>query len=109
MAMARCNSPAVFIYGGSTLPGLLHGREVTILDVGEGVGAVLAGEMTREHLKELERNSVPNRRILPRAILPLIPWGWFRRRLALAPAGSSMIPAVCMRRARPWRTGRGKL
>lgn len=93
MAMARCNSPAVFIYGGSTLPGLLHGREVTILDVGEGVGAVLAGEMTRAHLKELERNSVPTAGSCPGQFTANT-MGMVSEALGLAPADSSMIPAV---------------
>jgi len=50
MGMIRCNVPAVFMYGGSALPGQWRGQDVTILDVYEGVGAVLAGELCAEDL-----------------------------------------------------------
>lgn len=59
MGMVRCNVPSVFMYGGSTLPGRWRGRDVTILDVYEGVGEVLNGKMSREDLNELERVGVP--------------------------------------------------
>ena len=59
MAMVRCNVPAVFVYGGSALPGRWRGRDVTVLDVYEGVGAVLAGEMDEQDLDELERACLP--------------------------------------------------
>jgi dihydroxy-acid dehydratase len=59
MGMARCNVPSVFVYGGSALPGLLRGREVTILDVYEGVGSVIAGNMREDALQEMERCAVP--------------------------------------------------
>ncbi len=58
MGMVRCNVPSVFMYGGSTLPGRWRGRDVTILDVYEGVGAVLAGDMCRADLDELEEVGV---------------------------------------------------
>jgi dihydroxy-acid dehydratase len=59
MGMARCNVPAVFLYGGSALPGRFEGRDVTILDVYEGVGARLRGELSAEDLARLERCAVP--------------------------------------------------
>lgn len=59
MGMVRCNVPAVFFYGGSTLPGRWRGRDVTILDVYEGVGSVLAGTLSEAELNELERVAVP--------------------------------------------------
>ena len=43
MAMVRLNVPSVFMYGGSILPGRYHGRDVTIQDVFEAVGAHSAG------------------------------------------------------------------
>ena len=105
MAMARCNSPAVFVYGGSTLPGNLHGQEVTILDVTEGVGAVLAGEMTREHLNELERCSVPTVGACPGQFTANT-MGMVSEALGLAPADSSVIPAVHQaREALAYRAG----
>lgn len=59
MGMVRCNVPSVFMYGGSALPGRWRGRDVTILDVYEGVGAVQAGDMSRADLDELEKVAVP--------------------------------------------------
>ena len=59
MGMVRCNVPSVFVYGGSALPGTWRGRDVTILDVYEGVGAVLANDLRRDELDELERIAIP--------------------------------------------------
>jgi dihydroxy-acid dehydratase len=54
MAMVRCDIPSVFVYGGSALPGRWKGRSVSVLDAYEGVGAVLAGSMREEELRQLE-------------------------------------------------------
>jgi dihydroxy-acid dehydratase len=59
MAMARLNLPAIFIYGGTILPGRFQDRDVTIQDVYEGVGRVEAGRMTEAELHELECNACP--------------------------------------------------
>jgi dihydroxy-acid dehydratase len=59
MGMIRCNVPAVFVYGGAALPGRFGGREVTVLDSYEAVGAVQTGQMTEASLKELERAAIP--------------------------------------------------
>ena len=59
MAMGRLNVPSVFLYGGTILPGRFQGRDVTIQDVFEGVGAVEAGRMTEEELHELECAACP--------------------------------------------------
>ena len=59
MAMLRLNVPSVFLYGGSILPGKFHGRDVTIVDVFEGVGARAAGRMTADELHELECAACP--------------------------------------------------
>jgi len=59
MAAARLNVPAVFVYGGSMVPGRFQGRDVTIQDVFEAVGAVTAQRMTAEDLDELERVACP--------------------------------------------------
>ncbi|HUC62620.1 MAG TPA: dihydroxy-acid dehydratase [Alphaproteobacteria bacterium] len=60
MAMLRLNVPAVFLYGGSILPGKFQGRDVTIVDVFEGVGARAAGKMTAAELHELECAACPS-------------------------------------------------
>ena len=59
MGMVRCNVPSVFLYGGSTLPGRWQGKDVSILDVYEGVGAVISGSLKASQLDELERCAVP--------------------------------------------------
>ncbi len=59
MAMLRLNVPSVFLYGGSILPGTWHGRDVTVLDVFEGVGAHSAGRMSLADLGDLERHACP--------------------------------------------------
>ena len=59
MGMLRCNVPAVFIYGGSALPGRFAGRDVTILDSYEGVGAVMTGGLDEAELARLERSCLP--------------------------------------------------
>ena len=59
MAAARLDIAAVFLYAGSTLPGKLHGNDVTIIDAFEGVGACLAGKITRSELDEIERAICP--------------------------------------------------
>src|ERR1700744_3929780 len=60
MSMIRLNVPSVFIYGGSILPGKFKGRQVTVVDVFEGVGRLAAGGMSEEDLKELERAACPS-------------------------------------------------
>jgi len=59
MALARLNRPSLMVYGGSILPGKFKGRDVTIQDVFEGVGAVSAGKMTEADLLELEARACP--------------------------------------------------
>ncbi len=59
MALARLNLPGIFVYGGSIQPGQFKGRDVTIMDVYEAVGAVAAGTMSEAELYELECNACP--------------------------------------------------
>ena len=59
MAMLRLNVPAVFMYGGSILPGKFKGRDVTVVDVFEGVGQHSAGNMSDADLHELECVACP--------------------------------------------------
>ncbi len=60
MAMVRLNVPSVFIYGGSILPGRFKGKQVTVVDVFEGVGQHSAGNMSAEDLHELEQAACPS-------------------------------------------------
>src|SRR5689334_10173519 len=59
MAMVRLDVPSVFIYGGTIMPGKYHGKDVTIVDVFEGVGAHSAKRMSDADLKELEQVALP--------------------------------------------------
>ncbi len=59
MAMVRLNVPSVFVYGGTILPGKFEGRDVTVVDVFEGVGKYAAGNMTARALAELESVACP--------------------------------------------------
>ncbi len=60
MAMIRLNVPSVFIYGGSILPGKYKGKNVTVVDVFEGVGKHSAGNMSAEDLHDLEQVACPS-------------------------------------------------
>jgi dihydroxy-acid dehydratase len=59
MALSRLNRPSLMIYGGSILPGRFQGRDVTIQDVFEGVGARASGKMSEAELLELEASACP--------------------------------------------------
>ena len=61
MAIARTNLPSVFLYGGSSLPGRWKGRDISIVDVFEGIGAVGEGRMTQEELDGIERAACPGK------------------------------------------------
>src|SRR4051812_21892675 len=59
MALARLDLPGLALYNGSIAPGRYHGRDVTIQDVYEAIGAHLAGTMTADELHELESVACP--------------------------------------------------
>ena len=59
MSMLRLNVPSVFLYGGSIMPGRFHGKDVTVVDVFEGVGKYSAGKMDDAELTELEKVACP--------------------------------------------------
>ena len=60
MAMVRLNVPSVFMYGGTILPGRFKGRDVTVVDIFEGVGMHASGRMSAADLHELECNACPS-------------------------------------------------
>ena len=60
MAMVRLNVPSVFIYGGSILPGRFNGKDVTVVDVFEGVGKYTSGKMSAHALRKLELKACPS-------------------------------------------------
>ncbi|MEO5841915.1 MAG: dihydroxy-acid dehydratase [Acidimicrobiales bacterium] len=59
MAAARLNLPAVFLYGGSILPGNHNGQVLDIVSVFEAVGACAAGTITEDELGQIERKACP--------------------------------------------------
>jgi dihydroxy-acid dehydratase len=59
MAMARLNLPSIFVYGGTIMPGMLNGKQLTVQDVYEAVGAYDAGQLTLESLKNIENYACP--------------------------------------------------
>jgi dihydroxy-acid dehydratase len=58
--MLRLNVPSVFMYGGSILPGTFRGKDVTVVDVFEGVGMHAAGKFSDADLHELECAACPS-------------------------------------------------
>src|SRR5262249_24619061 len=59
MALARMNIPGVVLYGGTIAPGNFRGKDVTIQDVYEAIGANIAGKMSESELRELEDVACP--------------------------------------------------
>jgi dihydroxy-acid dehydratase len=59
MALARLDVPSLMVYGGSIAPGRFNGRDVTIQDVFEAVGAHAAGTIDDDELSRLEHAACP--------------------------------------------------
>ena len=59
MGMIRLNIPSVFVYGGTIMPGILDGRELTVVDVYEAVGSYDAGKISAEELENIENVACP--------------------------------------------------
>ncbi|MGH8721544.1 MAG: dihydroxy-acid dehydratase, partial [Burkholderiales bacterium] len=97
MALARLNLPGAFVYGGAALPGRWHGRDVTVLDTYEGVGAVLAGDMPQGDLDELERACLPTLGSCPGQFTANT-MAMVSETLGLALPGSATLPAVAEER-----------
>jgi dihydroxy-acid dehydratase len=93
MAMVRLNLPGVFVYGGAALPGRWHGRDVTVLDTYEAVGAVLAGDMPQADLDALERACLPTLGACPGQFTANT-MAMVSETLGLALPGSATLPAV---------------
>lgn len=98
MGMVRCNVPSVFLYGGSALPGSLHGRDLNIVDTYETIGKVLAGEATLAELEDMARSCLPTAGACAGQYTANT-MGMVSEAIGLALLGSSMIPAVYSARA----------
>jgi dihydroxy-acid dehydratase len=60
MAMLRLNIPSVFIYGGSILPGVYKGKDITVQDVFEAVGSYSGGSISAKELEDIEMVACPS-------------------------------------------------
>jgi dihydroxy-acid dehydratase len=92
MALARLDVPSVLLYGGSIAPGHWHGRDVTILDIFEAIGAHNAGEMSDEELNELEGVASPGAGACGGQFTANTMACAFEA-LGISPGGSAMVPA----------------
>jgi dihydroxy-acid dehydratase len=98
MALARMDLPGLVFYSGSIAPGKFRGRDITIQDVFEAVGAHAAGTMSDEDLEEIERVACPG---------PGACGGQFTANtmscalefLGISPAGANGVPAMDERKA----------
>mgnify|MGYP000911892997 FL=1 len=59
MAMGRMNRPAVFVYGGTILPGTHEGKDVDIVSIFEAVGRNAAGVLSEKQVEEIEQSAIP--------------------------------------------------
>jgi dihydroxy-acid dehydratase len=92
MAFARLDVPALMLYGGSIAPGRWRGKDVTILDVFEAIGAEAAGEMSEDELRELEGAASPGAGACGGQFTANTMACAFEA-LGISPAGSAMVPA----------------
>ena len=97
MGMVRLNVPAVFVYGGSALPGNWRGRAVSVLDSYEGVGSVMSGTMSETDLTALEAACLPTIGACAGQFTANT-MAMVSEALGLAPLGSAMLPAVAGQR-----------
>uniref|UniRef100_A0A831THS3 Dihydroxy-acid dehydratase n=1 Tax=Thermorudis peleae TaxID=1382356 RepID=A0A831THS3_9BACT len=102
MGVIRAGVPAMVLYGGSIAPGQWGGRELTIVEVFEAVGAYAAGKISYEELREIERHAIPG---------PGACGGQYTANtmsialevLGLSPMGYNAIPAVAPEKAEATR------
>src|SRR5215203_4993092 len=104
MAMARLDVPAVMLYGGSIAPGRWRGKDVTIQDVFEGVGAHAAGNFSDEELADLEDHASPGAGACGGQYTANTMAMAFEV-LGVSPAGSAMVPAEDGRKGEVAREG----
>lgn len=109
MAMARLNVPSAFVYGGTIMPGVVDGKDVTIQDVFEAVGAFESGRINMEELKRIEDASCPGAGSCG-GLYTANTMACMSEALGLALPGSATPPAVDGRRAQMvFETGRAVL
>ncbi|HEY1357598.1 MAG TPA: dihydroxy-acid dehydratase [Thermoleophilaceae bacterium] len=92
MALARLDVPSVMLYGGSIAPGRWRGKDVTIQDVFEGVGAHAAGDLSDDELTDLENHASPGAGACGGQYTANTMAMAFEV-LGISPMGSAMVPA----------------
>ncbi|MBU6423314.1 MAG: dihydroxy-acid dehydratase [Chloroflexota bacterium] len=97
MALARLDLPGLMLYGGSIMPGHFEGKDVTIQDVFEAVGAHARGAMTDAQLREMELSACPGAGACGGQYTANTMATAFEA-LGISPAGSSGVPATDPRR-----------
>ena len=98
MALCRLDLPSLMLYGGSILPGILHGEHITIQEVFEAVGAHAAGKLTDAELAEIENTASPGAGACGGQYTANTMAMAFEV-LGISPAGFSLVPAVDPRKA----------
>ena len=99
MALGRLDIPGLVLYTGSIAPGVFRGRDVTVGDVYEAIGAYAAGHMTAEDLHELESVACPGAgacggQFTANTMSTILEF------IGLSPAGANGIPALSKRKAK---------
>jgi dihydroxy-acid dehydratase len=92
MALARLDVPSLMLYGGSIAPGRWRGRDVTIQDVFEGIGAHAAGDLSDADLADLESKASPGAGACGGQYTANTMAMAFEV-LGISPVGSAMVPA----------------
>ncbi len=93
MALARLNIPSLMLYGGAIMPGKHDGRDLTIQDVFEAVGACAAGRISKEELLAIENTACPGAGACGGQFTANTMATAFEV-LGISPMGSAMVPAV---------------
>lgn len=93
MALARLDIPSLMLYGGTIMPGQFQGRNVSVQDVFEAVGAYTAGKMTAAELDELESHACPGAGACGAQFTANTMAIAFEM-LGISPMGSASVPAV---------------
>jgi dihydroxy-acid dehydratase len=93
MALARLDVPAVMLYGGSIRPGRWRGKDVTIQDVFEAIGAHAAGDLSDDDLLELEGCASPGAGACAGQFTANTMACAFEV-MGMSPMGSAMVPAM---------------
>jgi dihydroxy-acid dehydratase len=93
MALARLNIPGLVLYNGSIAPGKFRGKDVTILDVFEAIGAHGAGRITDADLQELENVACPGAGACGGQFTANT-MAMAMEFLGISPSGANAVPAV---------------